>query len=253
SDLPAQPADGQRDILGTDAITDLSSDPNNPNLTNEMVGQLLQLTKDKATTDTSFADNPTFSANDISQMTEGALQAADITKNMPEIKDSDLNILPEVSGKKLSDDEIKTKQKAEIETYLAQIAFIMASNSPFPVDQPKNLQSQLDAAGTNFVSALSTGDATKLDSYAAKAQAGIDQLKKVAVPYVLKDIDKSMLQLAMYTLSLKNTVMPNSSDPMKGLAAVSSLQAVAQKSMDLQTQLTQILASYGIDAINFPS
>ena len=125
-------------------MTDLSSDPNNPNLTNEMIGQLLQLTKDKATTDTSFADNPTYSSSDIAQVTQGALQTVDITKNLPEMKDSDLNILPEVNDKNLSADEIKAKQKTEIEKYLAQVAFIMASNSPFPVDKPARfaIQSQ---------------------------------------------------------------------------------------------------------------
>ena len=246
-------ADSTGASLNPQALSDLSSDPNNPNLTNEMIGQLLQLTNNKAATDTSFADNPTYSSSDIANMTQGALQTVDITQNMPVIKDSDLNILPAVNDKKLSADEIKAKQKSEIETYLAQVAFIMAANSPFPVDQPANLQSQVNTESTNFVSALASGDTTKIASYATKAQAGIDQMKKVAVPYVLKDIDKSMLHLAIYTLGLKDQITLNAADPMKSLAAASSLQAVAQKSMDLQSQLSQILTSYGIDTINFPS
>jgi hypothetical protein len=244
---------GQADTLGIDAMTDLSSDPNNPNLTNEMIGQLMQLTTNKAATDTSFADNPTFTSSDIAQMTQGALQTVDLAKNMPDIQDSELNILPAITDKDLSDEELKAKQKTEIEKYLAQIAFVLASNSPFPVDQPQNLQSQLNAESSNFVSALTTGDLAKLNAYATKAQEGIDQMKKIAVPFVLKDIHKSMLQLAIYTLGLKDQVALNSTDPMKSLAAVSSLQSVAQKAMDLQKQLTQILADYGIDAINFPS
>jgi hypothetical protein len=243
---------GQSDLLGTDAITDLSSDPNNPNLTNEMVGQLLQLTKDKATTDTSFADNPTFSSSDIAQITQGALQTVDITKDMPEIKDSDLNILPAIDDKKLSADDLKAKQKTEIEIYLAQAAFVLASNSPFVVDKPENLQSQIDAESTNFISAFSSGDKTTIDSYATKAQTGINQMKKIAVPYILKDIHRPMLQIALYMLNFKDTIMLNTSDPMKSLAAVSSLQTVAQKSMDLQSQLTKILSDYGIDSVNFP-
>ncbi|MCX6763029.1 MAG: hypothetical protein NT093_04615, partial [Candidatus Moranbacteria bacterium] len=84
---------GQANTLGTDAANDLSSDPNNPNLTNEMIGQLMQLTKDKVTTDTSFADNPTFSSDDLAKVSQNALQTVDISKDMPEIKDSELNIL----------------------------------------------------------------------------------------------------------------------------------------------------------------
>ena len=238
--------------LDPQTFSDLSSDPNNPNLTNEMVGQLLQLTKNKATTDTSFADNPTYTSSDIAQVTQGALQTVDLTKNMPDIKDSDINLLPEVKGKNLSADEIKAKQKTEIETYLAQIAFVLASKSPFPVDQPQNLQSQLSTESSTLISTLSSGDLSKLDAYTQKAQAGIDQLKKIEVPYVLKDIHKSALQLALYSLSLKDSFTLNATDPMKSLAAVSSLQAVAQKATDLQTQLSQILSTYGIDAIKFP-
>lgn len=248
---------GQNDVLSADAVTDLSSDPNNPNLTNEMIGQLMQLTANKASTDSSFADNPTFSADDLSQVTQGALQTVDLTKDMPEVKDSDINLLPEVSaqggGKNLSADEIKAKEKSQIETYLSQAAFILASNSPFPVSSTSNLSSDLNTEGANLVTALSSGDASKLDTYAQKAQAGIDQMKKIEVPYVLKDIDESMLQLAMYTLTLKDQFSPSTTDPMKSLAAAASLQAVAQKSMDLQDQLTKILSDYGIDAVNFPS
>jgi hypothetical protein len=256
----ASPAGGQTDLLGADAIADLSSDPNNPNLTNEMIGQLMQLTKDKASADTGFVDNPTFSSDDLAQVSQNALQTVDIAKNMPEIKDSDLNILPAISAKggstsggdDLSSEDLKAAQKAEIEKYLAQAAFIFASNSPFPVDQPQNLQTQLNAESANLFSAFSSGDSAKIASYAAKAQTGIDQMKKIAVPYVLKDIHKQMLQLALYTISLKDQISLNATDPMKSLAAASSIQTVVQKSTELQNQFTQILNGYGIEFVNFP-
>lgn len=236
----------------SDVLNDISSDPSNPNLTNEMIGQLMQLTKDKASSSDSFANDPTFTSDDISQVTQNALQTVDLTKDLPEIKDSDLHILPAVDDKKLSADEIKTEQKKEIEKYLAQSALIFASNAPFPVDKPENLSTSINTESTNLITALANGDTTKIESYAQKAQTGIDQMKKVEVPYILKDIDKSALQLAMYTLSLKDQISLNSADPMKSLAAASSLQAVAEKSTELQSQLTQILNDYGIDTVNFP-
>jgi hypothetical protein len=243
---------GQTGTLGTDATADLSSDPNNPSLTNEMIGQFLQLTKNKAATDASFADNPTYSSSDISQVTQDALQTVDITKNLPEIKDSELNILPAITDKDLSAEDLKAKQKAEIEKYLAEVAFIFASNSPFPVDKPEALQSQINTESTNLLSAFVAGDRAKIDSYAAKAQAGIDQLKKIAVPFVLKNLHKSMLQLAIYTLNSKDQISLNTSDPMKSLAAAANLQSVAQKSMEIQSQFSQILKNYNINSVNFP-
>jgi hypothetical protein len=248
----ASSTDKQSDLLGIDAVSDLSSDPSNPNLTNEMIGQLMQLTKNKATSDTGFVENPTFSSDDLTQISQNALQTVDITKNMPEIKDSELNILPEIKDKNLSADKLKAAQKVEIEKYLAQAAFVFASNSPFPVDKPENLQTQLNAEGANILSAFSSGDSTKIASYVSKAQVGIDQMKKIAVPYVLKDVHKSMLQLAIYTLGLKDVVSVNTADPMKSLAAASSLQTAAQTSLELQSQLSQILKNYDIEFVNSP-
>jgi len=253
TDPTAAALTGQTDVSNTDpAMTDLSSDPNNPNLTNEMIGQLMQLTKNKAATDTSFADNPTYTSSDIAQMTQGALQTVDLTKNMPDIKDSDINLLPEVSTKGGSADEIKAKQKTEIEKYLSQTAFILASNSPFPVEDPTKLESQVASERANLITALTSNDTKKIDAYATRAQTGIDQLKKIEVPFVLKDIHKSTLQLALYALNLKDSFTLNTTDPMKSLAAVSSIQAVAQKSVEIQDQFSKILSDYGIDAVKFP-
>lgn len=235
-----------------DPTLDLTSDPNNPNLTNEMIGQLLEMTKNKATSSDSFVNDPTFSSDDLAQVSQSALQTVDITKDLPDIKDSELNILPEISDKKLSDEELKTRQKDEITKYLAQVAFIFASNSPFPVEKTSDLGTNVNTEAANLVSALSSGDQSKIDSYASKAQAGIDQLKKVAVPFALKDIHKSMLQLAIYTLNQKDNISINSADPMKSLAAVSSLQAVAQNATSIEDQLSEILSNYGITEVSFP-
>jgi len=49
TDILSNPLNGlNNNLLDTQAISDLSSDPNNPNLTNEIVGSFLQLTLDKS-------------------------------------------------------------------------------------------------------------------------------------------------------------------------------------------------------------
>ena len=54
------------------------------------------------------------------------------------------------------------------------------------------------------------------------------------------------------TLNLKDDVTLNTNDPMKSLAAVSSLQSVAQNATKVQEEFSQILSNYGIDSMNFP-
>lgn len=251
SDLLSQ-LTGETGLSASDSLTDLSSDPNNPNITNEMIGQLMQLTTQKAGDSETFAQNPTYTAEDLDQISRSALETVDITKDFPEIADGELNILPEIKGKNLSEDEIKEKQKNEIEKYLAQSAFIFASNSPFAVENMSSLQTNLNTEGENLVSALVIGDSAKIDSYAQKAQTGIDQMKKIEVPYVLKDIHKSMLQLAICTVGLKDDISASASDPMKGLLAASSLTAVAENAVKLQDEFSGILSEYGIESVNFP-
>ncbi|MDD5489054.1 MAG: hypothetical protein PHP25_00025 [Candidatus Moranbacteria bacterium] len=243
--------------LGSSALTDstladFSSDPQNPNLTNEMIGQLMTLTKDKAGSSADFASNPTFSTDDLSAVTQNALQSADITQELPKIRDDEVKLLPPVDEKSLTPEEVKEKQKAEIEKYLASLAFVFASNAPFTVDQPENLASNLEKEQGNLLAALTSGNKAKIDDYAQKARTAVDQIKKIEVPYVLENVHKSALQLAIYTMDLKDKAVIDQSDPLKSLTAFSQLQAVGQAASKLGSEMQSVAKEYGISFINFP-
>lgn len=235
--------------LNDQILTDLSSDPNNPNLTNEMIGEFMKLTLEKNNESENFLDNPSFSQEDFSQIIQNSLAKTDVSKELPEISDSEIKILPPVDEKNLKPEEVKEKQKQEIEKYLSSLAFIFASNAPFPVDEPKNLSSSLQTESDNLLSAIVSGNKEKVSSYAQKSKNGIEQIKKVEVPYILKDVHKSALQLALYILDFKDSVAVNTSDPMKSLAALSSLQTTAESVLKLQSQLQSVLSEYGISSI----
>lgn len=229
------------------SLADTSSDPNN--LTSQVVNNFLQLTLNKSETQTDFTTNPSYSTDDINQIIQNSLSSTDITKDLPEIKDSEIKVLPPVDDKKLSADEVKAKEKEQIQKYLASVAFIFATNAPFPVTNPENLLSSLTTEQDTAIAALTTGNQTKINDYAEKARAGIDQIKQVEVPYVMKDFHKSVLQLAIYTLDFKDKLAIDPNDPMKNLAAIGSLQSVSESAMKLQEELSTILQNYGIDTI----
>jgi len=238
--------------LTNDVLANLSSDPQNPNVTNEMIGQLMALTKNKAESSQDFASNPNFSTDDFSTIAQKALQSSDITKELPVIRDDEVKLLPPVDEKGLKPEEVKAKQKAEIEKYLASLAFVFASNAPFPVDEPENLAPRLEKEQGNLLSALTTGNKNEIDNYAQRARSAIDQIKKIEVPYVLEDLHKSALQLAIYTLDLKDKVIVDPNDPLKNLSALSQVQSVGQAAMKLGEEMKSIADEYGIDYINFP-
>jgi hypothetical protein len=238
--------------LTNDVLANLSSDPQNPNVTNEMIGQLMALTKNKAESSQDFANNPNFSTDDLSMIAQKALQSSDITKELPVIRDDEVKLLPPVDEKGLKPEEVKAKQKAEIEKYLASLAFVFASNAPFPVDEPENLAPRLEKEQGNLLSALTTGNKNEIDNYAQRARSAIDQIKKIEVPYVLEDLHKSALQLAIYTLDLKDKVIVDPNDPLKTLSALSQVQSVGQAAMKLGEEMKSIADEYGIDYINYP-
>ncbi|MDP1846037.1 MAG: thrombospondin type 3 repeat-containing protein [Candidatus Moranbacteria bacterium] len=235
--------------LSESAINDMSSDPNNPNLTNEMIGELMKLTNDKAATSADFSSNPSYSADDLNQIAQNALEKTDLAKDLPVISDDEIKVLPAIDEKKLEPDEVKAKQKEEIQKYLASMAFVFANNSPFSITTESEVSSQVTAEGSSLIAALSGGDQQKIDAYATKARAGIDQIKQLPVPYVMKDLHKASLQLAIYTLGLKDDVVPNASDPMKSLTALSSLQAVVESGLKIQGEMDAVLKEYGIDNV----
>ena len=237
--------------LTNDIFYDFSSDPENPNLTNEMIGELMALTADKAKKSEDFADNPDFSLDDFDQVAEKSLEKADIIQDFPEIRDEEIKILPPVNNEDLEPDKVKEKQKQEIQKYLASLAFIFASNSPFAVDSSSELESNLTAESNTLLNALNTGDKETIDSYAQKAQTAINQMKNVEVPFVLKDAHKSILALSIYTVGLKDKVFTDTNDPVKSLLALSSLQAVAEASLKTQEKIESVLNEYGISFIDF--
>jgi hypothetical protein len=217
-----------------------------------MIGQLMSLTQEKAGSSEEFLSNPTFSADDLSLVAQNALQSTDITEELPAIRDDEVKLLPPVSEKGLEPEEVKEKQKKEIEKYLASLAFVFASNAPFTIDQPENLAPSLEKEQGDLLTALTTGNKTKIDDYAQKARAGIEQIKKIEVPYVLEDLHKSALQLAIYTMDLKDKAVVDPNDPLKSLTAFSSLQAVGQAAMKLGQEMQSVAEQYGISYINYP-
>jgi hypothetical protein len=239
------------DLLSSGNINDLSSDPENPNLTNEMINNFLKLTIDKSEGSEDFTGNPTFSQEDFDKIVQSSLTATDTEKSLPEIRDDEIKILPPVDDKDLDPEEIKEEEKAQIEKYLSETAFIFSANAPFAVDDPSSLQASLSKESENILSAIISGDQEKIDEYGKDTRESIDQMKKVEVPYVMKDIHKSALQLAIYTLDYKNDVAINSADPVKNLASLSSLQAVGESALKLQEKLKTILDEYDIKFIQF--
>ncbi len=238
-------------LLSSADTDSLSSDPDNPNLTSEMINNFLKMTIDKSEGSADFMNNPTFSQEDLDKIVQSSLTNVDIEKELPEIRDDEIKILPPVDDKDLSTEEIKAKEKAEIEKYLSATAFVFASNAPFSVDEPNNLSASLNTESKNIMSAIISGDQEKIDEYAKKTRESIDQMKKIEVPYVLKDVHKSALQLAIYTLDFKDGVAVDSTDPLKSLASLSSLQAVAESALKLQEKMTSILKEYDINFIEF--
>lgn len=226
-----------------------SSESDESNLTDQMVDEFMKLTLDKSGQSETFFENPSYTEEDLDRIVQSALSQNDVSQNLPEVSDAELKILSPVEDKNLNADEIKEKQKKEIEKYLSSLAFIFATNAPFPVEEPGNFAASLETESDNLFSSIVSGDKEKIASYAEKCEKGIEQVKNLETPFVMKDIHKSALQLSLYVLSFKDSVAVGSGDPIKSLAALTSLQTTSESVLNLQSRLQDVMDEYGIKTV----
>ncbi len=238
--------------LSEEVVSDFSSDPENPNLTNELLGQLMLMSQQKGTESESFLENPSFGASDYDQIIQQALQSANMERELPQIRDDEVKLLPPVDDKNLEPEEVKEKQKEEIEKYLASLAYVIALNSPFAITSPDDLQENVTSESEELLNSVLKGDQETIDDYAQRSRNSIEQIKKIEVPYILEDLHKSALALAIYTAEMKDDVIVSAEDPMKSLSSFVVLQKVAESANKLQSEMKDILDQYDIEFIELP-
>lgn len=148
------------------------------------------------------------------------------------------------------EEEIKAKEKKQIEEYLVSFGYIMLKNAPFELQQSNQLQSQTLSFVNTLSSNLQSGDFSQVDVYRSKAQSAYDELKALETPYVLKDIHISALSIFKYVIKQDANSLTNEEDPLNMVLMIGKLQSAASELEQLGTKVEAIMKEYDINTLN---
>ncbi len=181
---------------------------------------------------------------DIKELTQEVLGNTEIEKEIKTIKEAEIKVLPKIISK--NNRKKKALIKKEIEGYLAESGFIMINSLPFNINEGSEFNDKLNAFMLGISDDIVAGNATETKNSKNNLKKAFIELKKIEVPYVLKDIHLKTLSLIQYLLNQDERVVFNKNDPIAMGLMIGRLQAVISEMQDTQNLLDEILLKYNV-------
>lgn len=267
---PLKPAPGDKLVNETVSATEVSvagesvAAESDENLTEKFLTELEQQKSEEISLLQNLTEDPSLlededtlgrleeislTNDEIESIFAGDFSSTEATEELELISEEEFNILPEVKEK--DDDQKKEEEKEQIEKYVASVAFLMATYSPFETTGNEELSSLGISLVMDMVGYIDMGNEDKLSQYREKAQIILEKMKEVEVPYVMKDAHILGASLFNYLLAnVDEEDFANDDDPVEMMMALGKLQSVLIEFQNLQTQLEEIMEEYGISAIS---
>lgn len=169
--------------------------------------------------------------------------------DLPEISDDEIKIKKQ-NYSSFSEEERKSKEKEDDLEYLTAVSYVAVNNMPQKITSLNDLEnlSQEIISQVNLLSS-SFSDITYFEELAAKGDTALEQLKEIEVPENLLTLHKKGLQIAKYSITLKDTIAPTANDPISAIASLSKLQSLLNLGVEFSTEVNQELSQLGITEI----
>lgn len=181
------------------------------------------------------------------QQISGASASADIT--LPDVDMNSIKVKDE-SYPKLSKDKKKERIRQDIIEYLTTISYIFASNSPQSFKNEDDLSKISDSSVNDVMSAISTGNFSKLQAYAENGDRMLTQIEDVEVPQTMLDVHVKALKLAKYASLMKGEIASSSQDdPIKTMQSLSKTQGFLNTVVAFVNDVQSTLSEYEINDI----
>ena len=188
------------------------------------------------------------SNSDIEEVLSGSIDSVDIISEMEMIPEEELLILDEI--KEENEEERKKLEKKQIEAYIAQVGFILITNSPIELDESKELSTLAVSFVSDMSSYVDMGNEDKLREYREQGVIILEKLKELESPYVMKDLHITGLSLFNYLINeIKEDSLIADDDPMETMLSLGKIQSLLGEFENLRTKTEALLENYGIDTI----
>lgn len=163
------------------------------------------------------------------------------------VSESDIIIVPRPIG---SAEEVKKKEKTQIENYITTMGYLVITRAPFEI----NNQDELLNSGATFIEeitlALMSNDFKNIEKLRKKNQEVFEELKKIETPEVIKDFHLKILYIYKYFLEgIDEKMLVNQEDPLAMMLVLGKMQALMVKIQEISDQLDEICIEYGIDVL----
>lgn len=233
----------ENSLMNTEKKEPATSTGEEKNLTNELSDQVAALIKEKQTKEEEI------SMDDINALIEKTISTSTSFEDLPEIDDSNIKIKKQDYSKLSKEDQTK-KESEDTLSYLTSISYIMAANSPEKLSSSENIES-LSEMILGKVESISPDsyDEAFFNDLIAKEESTLKQLQEIEVPENMLGLHKKGLQIAEYTISLKDKLDINTKDPIKSIVNISKINGVLSLSSNLFTEVFSSFGKLGISEI----
>jgi hypothetical protein len=193
--------------------------------------------------------NISITQEDIEKILQESLDAGSSSDPLELLDESEIIVLKKPTGK--NEEEIKEKEKKQIEEYFTALGYVALANSSIEVED----ETQVDVMAIGLVSKISQyiqeGNIEEIKKLQEEAKNTYEEMKKVSTPEVLKQIHLTGLSVFNYILEIDPDGMINTNDPLSQVLALGKIQAAIAKLQDLESQVSAILDEYDISSF-FP-
>ncbi|MFZ2153764.1 MAG: hypothetical protein WAV16_00870 [Candidatus Moraniibacteriota bacterium] len=235
------------DKLSTNPSTSLTlNDTTNPsgNLTTDLSAKIAA-----AVSESKKNGKEGLSINDINQLIDESIanNAAPISA-LPEIDESTIKIkVQDYSG--FGKEKQARKYLEDNQEYLSAVFFIMANNLPHSIDSRESITAFSDELIKKIPTAISGENNSDISYFTELARKGEDiskELAKLEVPKDMLELHKEGLQLGLYSISLKDKVKLDNTDPIASLVSFSEVENAMVLANDYLTKVQTKLEELGL-------
>lgn len=185
----------------------------------------------------------------INEIVNSTMTTSISFEELPEIEQDSIKI-KEQDYADLPEEERKEKEKQDSIDYLVSVAYLAAANAPSEISKPSDLTklSQEIISQAN-ISATTMSDFGYFDGIIEKGAVFLEQIKEVEVPENMLDKHIKGLQLASYSVTLKDDAKPDLTDPIASIQNLSKVQGVISLAMEFGAEISTELMMLGITEI----
>jgi len=243
---PLKPAPGDKIISQneTQKVAGTSIENNGKNLTKELSAKTANLISQ------SQAENKEIKIDDLDNIVDEVSTKAITFDDLPKVDKKTIKVQKQdYSG--LSEKSRKEKEKEDATKYITAIGYIIATNSPQPIQTKDDIQKTSSVLSEN-IDIFSNNTSSIPEYFTTLSEKGtmmLEQMKDVEVPESLIDYHIKGMQLANYAISLKGEADKETSDPVAMFYSLSKANNLLSLMESLANELLDKLNSLGISSV----